>query len=777
MKPLIWLLGLLLPLRVFPQFTVSPQTVKGVITDRNTHHPLPGVTVQLNDTGMVTNERGEFRFASVPAGRHSLRVSRMGYEPLVMNNIQVNAGKETVLEISLSENVVTLKDYTVTGRSRRDAINPLAQVSARQLGMEEGMRYAGSRNDPMRMAQNLAGVIGGNDASNDIIIRGNSPNGLLFRMEGIDIPNPNHFSSIGATSGPVTVLNTNTLRSSDFTTGAFPAPYGNALAGAFDLRMRNGNKDKFEFLAQVGFNGFEAAAEGPLGKPGKASFLLDYRYSTVAVIQALGLSVGTGVAVPYYQDLNFKLHLPTAKAGTFNIFAIGGVSNIHFGPDEDTTGLYGSDNKDRDRKYGSRTGVVGVNHSYNYTPNTFGRTFAAISFAGNTGSEFIVNEDEPVRQSVKMDTREIKTTLGYQLEHRISSRNQVSAGVTGDLMKFSLNQEYIKDGDTEMSTDLDTERSTGLVRGWLNWQHRFSDRLTSNTGIYSQYFLLNDKYAIEPRFNIKYAAPSGHGISMGLGLHSQVQPLQVYFRETEGQLTNRDLDFSKSLHAVLGYDVSLGNTFRIKLETYYQHLFNIPVERHASAFSMLNTGAQFGFPDKPDLINRGLGRNYGVELTLEKFLDKGFYLLFTNTLFNSKYEAGDKVWRNTAFNSQWVTNFLTGKEWKVKEGFILGVDTKLSAAGGQWYTPFNVSETVEKGYVVYDDAQAFALRYRPYFRWDVKMAFTWEMGSTTQKFFIDFQNVTAQKNIYVKRINTTTGNVSDIHQIGFFPNVNYQFTF
>src|SRR5690606_33411464 len=131
-------------------------------------------------------------------------------------------------------------------------------------------------------------------------------------------------------------------------------------------------------------------------------------------------------------------------------------------------------------KYGSRTGVVGVNHSYNYTSNTFGRTFAAISFAGNTGSEFIVNEDEPVRQSVKMDTREVRTTLGYQIEHRISSRNQVSGGVTGDLMKFSLNQEYIKDGDTEMSTDLDTEKSTGLVRGWLNWQHRFSDRLTSN---------------------------------------------------------------------------------------------------------------------------------------------------------------------------------------------------------------------------------------------------------------------------------------------------------
>lgn len=777
MKPLIWLLGLLLPLRSLPQQVISTQTVKGVVTDRHTRHPLPGVTVQLNSTGTVTDEKGAFRITAVPVGRHSLRFSLMGYEPAVLGNILVNAGKETVLEVSLSEQIVKLEGHTVTGRSRRDALNPLAQVSTRQLSMEEGMRYAGSRNDPLRMAQNFAGVIGGNDASNDMIIRGNSPNGVLFRLEGVDIPNPNHFSSIGATGGPVTILNTNTLRNSDFLTGAFPAPYGNALAGAFDLNLRNGNKDKYEFLAEVGFNGFEAAAEGPLGKPGKASFLVDYRYSTVAVIQALGLSVGTGVAVPYYQDVNVKLHLPTEKAGTFNIFALAGASRIHFGPDEDTTGLYGSDNKDRDRKYGSRTGVAGITHSYNYSPNTFGRAFAAVSGVQNTGTEFIVKEDGPAEPAVQMDTRETKASAGYQLEHRFSARNQLSGGVSGDWMSFTLDQQFIKDGDTAMSTDLAAERSTGLVKGWLNWQHRFSNHLTANTGVYAQRFLLNDATAVEPRFNIRYAAPSGHALSLGLGLHSQVQQLQVYFRETEGRMTNEGLDLSRSWHGVLGYDVSLARKFRIKLEAYYQHLFNIPVERGATAFSMLNTGAQFGFPDKPNLVNSGLGRNYGVELTLEKFLDKGFYFLVTNSLFNARYRAGDGVWRNTAFNSQWVSNLLAGKEWVLRPGFNLGLDTKLSAAGGQWYTPFDVAETLAKGYAVYDESRTLSLRNDAYFRWDVKISFTWEMGSTTQKFFIDFQNVTAKENIYTRRINTSTGTVSAINQIGFFPNVNYQFTF
>ncbi len=208
----------------------------------------------------------------------------------------------------------------------------MALSGAKQLNIEEGMRFAGSRNDPARMAQNFAGVSGANDGRNDIIIRGNSPSGVLWRAEGVDIPNPNHFSTFGATGGPVTILNTNTLRTSSFLTGAFPADYGNALAGAFDLRLRNGNKDKYEMLAQVGFNGFEAAAEGPLGKRGGASFLVDYRYSLIAAVHALGLSVGTGASVPNYQDLTVKINVPTKKAGTFGLFAMGGLSNIHFVP-------------------------------------------------------------------------------------------------------------------------------------------------------------------------------------------------------------------------------------------------------------------------------------------------------------------------------------------------------------------------------------------------------------------------------------------------------------
>lgn len=186
-------------------------------------------------------------------------------------------------------------------------------MSARQLSTDEAFRYAGTRSDPSRMAQNFAGVSGTNDGRNDIIIRGNSPVGVLWRMDGIDIPNPNHFSTLGATGGPVSILNINTLKNSDFLTSAFPAQYGNALAGVFDLKLRNGNNEKNEFIGQLGFNGFEFGAEGPLNKNSKASYLVNYRYSMVAALQSIGLNFGTGSATPYYQNSTFKINIPTKK--------------------------------------------------------------------------------------------------------------------------------------------------------------------------------------------------------------------------------------------------------------------------------------------------------------------------------------------------------------------------------------------------------------------------------------------------------------------------------
>ena len=282
------------------------QTVRGIVTEAFTGNPIEGATIIIPDSkplvGCKTDAKGEFELKNIKPGRWSFSASIVGYSAQVVSNLMVIAGKETVLTFKLEEKVNYLADVVVkAGHSKERPLNDMALISARSFSVEETERFAGSLGDPSRMVSNYAGVMAGNDSRNDIIIRGNSPMGLLWRIEGVEVPNPNHFGAQGTTGGPVSMLNSNLLANSDFITGAFPAEYGNALSGVFDINLRSGNKEKYEFTGQVGFNGFEAAAEGPipLGKNNpKGSFIVDYRYSTLELVSKLGFNVGTGAAIP-----------------------------------------------------------------------------------------------------------------------------------------------------------------------------------------------------------------------------------------------------------------------------------------------------------------------------------------------------------------------------------------------------------------------------------------------------------------------------------------------
>ena len=236
------------------------QTIRGIVIDNQSKTALIGVSVVLLNTenfnGNATDSNGNFRLEKIPVGRQSIKATYVGYRERIIQLI-LTSGKETVITIEMEESVVQGKEVVIIAeREKTKAINEMATVSARSFTIEETSRYAGSRNDPARMASNYAGVSGANDSRNDIIIRGNSPQGVLWRLNGLDIPNPNHFGSLGSTGGPVGILNNNVLDNSDFLTGAFPAEYGNALAGVFDLRMRSGNNEKHEHMFQLGFTFF-----------------------------------------------------------------------------------------------------------------------------------------------------------------------------------------------------------------------------------------------------------------------------------------------------------------------------------------------------------------------------------------------------------------------------------------------------------------------------------------------------------------------------------------
>ena len=320
-------------------FTVSvsanekSQTVKGRIIDSQSHYPIVGVTVFVVGSdpviGNISDVEGYYKLSKVPLGRITIQFSSIGFEPITLSNILVSSGKETVIDVALKEDVIIIEPVRVESEVDKSASNnEMAAVSSRGFRVEETGRYAGSLNDVSRMAMNFAGVSGANDARNDIIIRGNSPFGLLWVLEGLSIPNPNHFGSLSSTGGPVSMLNNNVLKKSDFLTGAFPAEYGNALSGVFDLKMRNGNNEKREYMLQSGLNGFEIGLEGPISTKSKSTYLINYRYSVLGLVDKLGLDLGTGTAVPYYQDISFKFNFPSTKLGQFTLFGVGGISNI-----------------------------------------------------------------------------------------------------------------------------------------------------------------------------------------------------------------------------------------------------------------------------------------------------------------------------------------------------------------------------------------------------------------------------------------------------------------
>ncbi|RMF02238.1 MAG: carboxypeptidase-like regulatory domain-containing protein, partial [Bacteroidetes bacterium] len=310
------------------------QTVKGVVLDQASETPILAANVLLLDSdpviGTATDVDGSFRLDHVPVGRHSLRISCLGYEDAYVHELEIGSGKEVVLTIGLTEALVSMQEVVVKAdRLNGTPNNEMASVSARSFSVEQTKRYAAAVNDPARMAMSFAGVSSQDDQGNQIVIRGNSPRGLLWRMEGVEIPTPNHFSEQGASGGGISALSVNVLANSDFLVSAFPAEYGNALSGVFDLKLRNGNNEKREYALQAGLLGLDLAAEGPIGEQGSASYLANYRYSTLGILRQMGV-LSLGEEESTFQDLAFKVHLPSTPQSYWFVWGMGGLSSSIF---------------------------------------------------------------------------------------------------------------------------------------------------------------------------------------------------------------------------------------------------------------------------------------------------------------------------------------------------------------------------------------------------------------------------------------------------------------
>ncbi len=772
------------------------QSIRGQIIEKQTQTTLLGATIIILDSNSViatiTDNNGYFLLENIPIGRISLQISYIGFNTVVLSNLNLVSGKELVLNIEMEEKIQTMDEVVITAGKKGESMNRMASISARPFSVEESQRYAGTRNDVSRMAANYAGVCSSNDALNDIVIRGNSPTGLLWRLEGVDIPNPNHFGSLGATGGPVSMLNNNVLSNSDFMTAAFPAEYGNAYSGVFDLKMRNGNYSKNEFLFQLGLNGFELGAEGPISRNNNSSYLINYRYSTMGALQAIGISVGTGEAVPNFQDLTLKLNFPTKNIGRITIFGLGGISDINFLYSErDTTkeddNVYAYENRDVLSK--SKMGVIGLSHTYIINSNTYSKLIIGASTIIN---ENVVDSVSTVTNIptpyIRMDLTDSRIFGNFYINKKINSHHNFRIGVNVKRISMNLTDSIYKANYDRFVTRVDNNDFTYLYEAFIQWQYKLTDNLIFNPGIHYQQLALNNSYSIEPRFGIKWNLSNTQSFGIAYGLHSICQPLSVYFKQVElPDLSylrpNEDLDFTKSHHYVLGYNLQINKNLRLKAETYYQDIFQAVVEPNKSAYSILNSNSFTRFtPDS--LINGGSGTNYGIELTVERFMNKGFYYLLTGSLYESKYKGSDGILRNTAFNGNYVVNVLAGKEFEVftnKENAkfkkAITIDGKFTWAGGLRYTPVDIDKSMETGQTELDEENPFSKQFEDYIRPDINIAFRLDGKKVSHELSFDIQNFINRKNPYMMTFNTETGEEEIIYQLDIYPMVQYRIVF
>ncbi len=773
MKMLL-ILGLLVIL-IIPFFAFSQednglprQTIRGKVLNKVTKVPIIGATVSLVGTkyGSYTAKDGSFRLDKVQVGRYALRTTAVGFEPM-QYNIVLNSGSELVVNIELIESFVQTDTIVVTAAKDRFAPNnEAALVSATMFTIDDAQRFAGSRMDVSRMAQNYAGVLGADDRRNDIIIRGGSPTELLWRLDGLDIPNPNHFATQGATGGPVSALNANLLDNSDFFTGAFPAEYIGKMSGVFDIKLKKGNNEKYEFLTELGFNGIELGAQGPLPIE-KSSFIANFRYSFLDLLDKI---VDFGFAgIPRYWDFTSKFDIPINEKNNLSVTAFLGTSDINILNSKLDTVYTG----DFDIINGTDIASLGINWYHNYSDKVFGEMILGYVYGKyrNVLDSITTDDNNKVLSFDKWfngNSSEGYYTLKYNLNYSPDRQNYFSAGIEARFPFYKLSEKrFTIRGFGRKPWNLDKTGNSLHLLSFLNWNWRITENITLNTGIASQYFDLSKKSIIEPRLGFSYKISDVSSINIGFGLHRQMLPLLTYFYSDE----NKNLDFIQSIHYVAGYSHNIAPDAIIKIEGYYKDISKAPIKKYeVDSWSFLNSGVNFGLIGGQDETykSEGTGRAYGAELSLIKNFANGYYLMTTASYVRQQYKGSDGVQRFGAFDNQYILNVLGGYEIILSPSFSIEISGKYTIAGGAPYTPIDIEQSILTKETKYIDSLAYSLRNDPYSRLDFRIDFRNNFKGLALVSFISFENFLNTKNIWFRWFNQQKATVTDIPQLGFF---------
>jgi hypothetical protein len=524
----------------------------------------------------------------------------------------------------------------------------------------------------------------------------------------------------------------------------------------------------------LGLLGIDASAEGPFKKNGRATYLFNYRYSTLALLEPLMPENAGGTT---YQDLSFKLHFPTKKAGIFSLWGIGLTDRS--GAEQKTDQLqwkYDSDKEEQDVK--QFMGAAGLSHKISLNNKQFLKTTLAATVNGIDflTNRMVNNSERAPKNSIR--NRNNSYVLATFLNTKFNSKHTNKTGITVTGMMYDLTIRNSGTIGNQLNTIVSENGLSTLLSAYSNSTINLSNQVTLNVGLNTQLFTLNNNSTLEPRLGIRYRLGPTNTFSFAYGLHSRLERINNYFvkNQTTGEAINKNLDFAKSHHFVLGYDIGISDYLHLKIETYYQRLFNVPVIADSS-FSMINQQNDWFFNER--LQNTGHGENYGLDLSFEKYLSHGYYFMLTGSVFSSRYQGGDNIWRDTRYNRNFGFNYLFGKEWqtgKYKQN-SLGLNARICFQGGDRYSPVNATESQAKNETVFDETRAFSKQFSPSFTSHFTASYKINKKKSSHEIALKIINATMYQEFTGFQYNYLSQKVDERREALFIPNLSYKIEF
>lgn len=776
-KMMILLFSILFSTAVYSQHTT--QLIRGIVTDHLSGEVLPSVSISIieyKNAATTTDSKGEFKTQNIPVGRYTIQASLIGYETTRVTEVLLNSTKEVFLEIQLQPFRKSLDEVVVTPRTNKDRItNKMALLGARSLRMEEASRYAGGMDDPARLVSSFAGI-SSSMGNNGISVHGNAPSLLQWRMEGVEIPNPNHFADIATLGGGIlSSLSAHVLGNSEFYNSAFPAEYNNAVSGVFDMKMRNGNNRNYEHTFQLGLLGLDFASEGPFSRRSQSSYLFNYRYSTTGLMRKMSSGDQSDQLLDY-QDINFKLHFPTVKRGIFSIWGTGLSDKFNTKKEEKSQWNYIDDGKFSEMQ--QTAAAAGITH-LSYFRQGILRTTLASTFSQNKAQEHYYVQPSVKNPHMILNNHFTNLILASSFDKKYNDWYTNKTGFTLTNMRYNLDLKLAPAIGKPAETISQGKGNTNLLAVYSSSLIQLSPTVSTTLGMNTQVLTLNNSWTIEPRASLRWQSSTRNSIALAYGLHSRMEKIDVYFVKdnVSRQPVNKSLDFTKTHHISMSYNHKLAENINLQIAPYFQYLFNVPVIADSS-YSVLNRSL---FYVEDALVNTGKGRNIGVDVTLEKHLTQGFYYLFTATVFDSKYTGGDQIWHNTKYNSRFIINGLTGKEWSVgqqKRDFFR-INLKLTYQGGQRYSPVDEVSSLQHidKETQYDETNAYARQFAPLFLANYTLSYRANRLKRSHEFAIKWLNATGTQEYYGHAYHLRSGTIVAKKQATSLFNILYRIDF